>query len=75
MPQVGNQIDYPVPPGVLDYNGKNTFAVSVWNVQDNSPVSVDYEWAVVGIYESSFSSRFKSDDIRPPYNKKRLQYA
>ncbi|KAH0612850.1 uncharacterized protein H6S33_009230 [Morchella sextelata] len=74
MPQVGNQIDYPVPPGVLNYNGKNTFAVSVWNVQDDSPVSVEYEWSVIGIYESSFSSRFDSDEIRPAYNKKRLGY-
>lgn len=74
MPQVGNQIDFPVPPGVLNYNGKNTFAVSVWNVQDNSPVSVEYEWSVIGIYESSFSSRFDSDEVRPAYNKKRLEY-
>jgi hypothetical protein len=74
MPQVGNQIDYPVPPGVLNYNGKNTFAVSVWNVQDDSPVSVEYEWSVIGIYESSFSSRFDSDEIRPAYNKQRLGY-
>lgn len=75
MPQIGNQIDYPVPPGVLNYNGENTFAVSVWNVQDNSPVTLSYQWMVAGIYESSFSSRFSSGEIRPAYNKKRLQYA
>ncbi|KAK8075556.1 family 35 glycoside hydrolase [Apiospora hydei] len=30
-PHIGHQIDFPVPPGILDYDGDNTIAVTVWS--------------------------------------------
>ncbi|KAM5536273.1 hypothetical protein V8D89_010050 [Ganoderma adspersum] len=30
----GPQTRFPVPPGILDYNGNNTVAVALWVLQD-----------------------------------------
>ncbi|RPB04204.1 putative beta galactosidase [Choiromyces venosus 120613-1] len=75
IPQVGSQVDFPIPPGVLNYNGKNVFGVSVWNVQDGTEVTLDYEWKVAALYESSFSDRFDVKKLQPGYDPSREKYA
>lgn len=43
-PYVGNQIRYPVPPGILNYFGENTIAVSVWSLAaEGAEVKVEWE--------------------------------
>ncbi|PIL34786.1 hypothetical protein GSI_02573 [Ganoderma sinense ZZ0214-1] len=39
---LGPQTSFPVPPGILDYNGKNTIAVALWAL-DNTAVSPSLE--------------------------------
>ncbi|KAM5541244.1 hypothetical protein V8D89_005173 [Ganoderma adspersum] len=42
---LGPQTKFPVPPGILDYNGKNTVAVSLWAL-NNTAVSPTLELVV-----------------------------
>ncbi|KIJ23862.1 glycoside hydrolase family 35 protein, partial [Sphaerobolus stellatus SS14] len=36
---IGPQVKFPVPQGLLNYNGKNTVAVALWSLEANSTVS------------------------------------
>ncbi|KAI8986121.1 glycoside hydrolase superfamily [Trametes punicea] len=47
---VGPQASFPVPPGILDYNGKNTIAVALW-AMNNTAVSPSLELVVDGILD------------------------
>ncbi|KAM5536271.1 hypothetical protein V8D89_010048 [Ganoderma adspersum] len=47
---VGPQTRFPVPPGILDYNGKNTVAVALWAL-DNTAVSPSLELAIDGVLD------------------------
>lgn len=73
-PYVGNEIKFPVPPGVLNYAGENVIGLSVWaQTQEGAKVEVDFvqEYAI----ESSWNSRFDSEYLRPGWIKERLAYA
>lgn len=35
IPHIGPQTRFPVPPGVINNRGKNTFALSLWAQTDN----------------------------------------
>ncbi|PIL34820.1 hypothetical protein GSI_02607 [Ganoderma sinense ZZ0214-1] len=47
---VGPQTRFPVPPGILDYNGKNTVAVALWAL-DNTAVSPSLELAIDAVLD------------------------
>ncbi|KAK6540670.1 hypothetical protein TWF694_008063 [Orbilia ellipsospora] len=32
---IGPQVSFPIPQGILNYNGANTLAISLWNLQKN----------------------------------------
>ncbi|CZS96523.1 related to Probable beta-galactosidase B [Rhynchosporium agropyri] len=53
IPHIGNQVVFPVFPGILNYNGENTIAISVWAMSAKG-ASVGIEWEVVGVVESGF---------------------
>lgn len=73
-PYVGNQIEFPVPPGILDYTGDNTIGLSLWAQTDNGAcASVD--WKVNYVLESSLDVTFSGDYLRPGWTSERLQYA
>lgn len=72
-PWVGNEVRFPVPPGVLNYAGDNTVGLSVWAQSEEGAkvdVRLEQEYAV----ESSWSSRFESEYLRPRWTAERLQY-
>jgi len=73
-PYIGNQIDFPIPPGVLNYNGDNTFAVTVWS-QTAEGSEMKVEWNVDYAHESSYDMRFDAEYLRPAWTKERLEYA
>ncbi|KAI1271601.1 glycoside hydrolase superfamily [Xylaria sp. FL0933] len=72
-PYIGNQIDYPVPPGILDYNGMNTIAVTVWS-QAAEGAEMKVEWNVDYVHRSSYDMSFDASYLRPGWNRKRLDY-
>ncbi|KAH6951533.1 glycoside hydrolase superfamily [Fusarium avenaceum] len=73
-PYIGNQISFPVPPGILNYSGENTVAVTVWS-QSAEGGEVKVEWEVDYAHTSSFDVKFDGDYLRPEWKKDRLQYA
>jgi hypothetical protein len=73
-PYVGNEIKFPVPPGILNYSGDNVIGLSVW-AQSEEGAQVDIELVTEYAIESSWSSRFDSEYLRPGWTEDRLAYA
>ncbi|KAL3425446.1 glycosyl hydrolase family 35 [Phlyctema vagabunda] len=73
VPWIGNQISFPVFPGILDYHGDNTIGVSVW-AMDAAGAKIDVSWEVLGVVESSYDLGFDSDYLRPAWTD-RSEYA
>jgi beta-galactosidase len=74
-PYIGNQIEYPVPAGILNYKGTNTISVAVW-AQTEEGASVGLDWKVNYVADSSLDTRnVGSKDLRPEWTKSRNQYA
>ncbi|KAF1945159.1 putative beta-galactosidase B [Clathrospora elynae] len=73
-PYVGNEIKFPVPPGILNYAGDNVIGLSVW-AQSEEGARVDVELVTEYAIESSWSSRFDSEYLRPGWTEERLAYA
>ncbi|KAI9170926.1 putative beta-galactosidase B [Paramyrothecium foliicola] len=73
-PHIGHQIDFPIPPGILNYNGDNTIAFTVWS-QDAEGVELKVEWFLDYVHTSSFDVLFDSEHLRPGWTEDRLQYA
>ncbi|KAF4979174.1 hypothetical protein FZEAL_4547 [Fusarium zealandicum] len=73
-PYIGNQQSFPVPPGILNYQGENTIAVTVWS-QAAEGAEIMVEWEVDYVHTTSFDLKFDSEYLRPGWSKDRLQYA
>jgi len=74
VPQIGNQIAFPVIPGILNYRGNNTIGLSLW-AQQGEGAEVDISWDVLGVYESAFDCGFDAQELQPPWTEERLRYA
>lgn len=72
--QVGNQIAFPVPPGVLNIRGKNTIGLSLWS-QSAAGAKVSIEWNVLGVYDSAWDAAFDASYLQPGWTAQRLSYA
>ncbi|KAL2853348.1 glycoside hydrolase superfamily [Aspergillus pseudoustus] len=74
-PYVGNQVVYPVPPGILDYSGENTIGVAVW-AQTEVGASLELDWRVNYVVDSSLDvANLDVDGLRPGWDVERLSYA
>lgn len=72
---MGNQVEFPVPPGILNYSGENTVGLSIWN-QDEAEASVSVSMKVLGVYRSSINTAaMDTAYLRPGWDEERLQYA
>ena len=72
---MGNQVEFPVPPGILNYSGENTVGLSIWN-QDEAEASVSVSMKVLGVYRSSINTAaMDTAYLRPGWDEGRLQYA
>lgn len=74
-PYIGNQIEFPVPTGILNLNGENTIAVSVWSQHDSEPARVEVGWKTAYVHETGYDFGFDASALRPAWNKSRLVYA
>lgn len=74
-PYIGNQIDFPVPPGVLDYEGENTVVVMIW-CQDEvgGGCEMGIEANVDWVAKSGFE-RFDGEYLRPGWDERRMRFA
>ncbi|KAJ7069720.1 glycoside hydrolase family 35 protein, partial [Mycena amicta] len=73
VPQIGNQVAFPVPPGVLNVRGKNTIGLSLWSQAANG-AAVDVEWNVLGVSESSWNPGFDASELQPGWTPARLAF-
>ncbi|KAI1327087.1 beta-galactosidase B [Xylariaceae sp. FL0255] len=73
-PYIGNQVDYPVPPGILNYGGDNTILVTLWS-QSASGAEMSVDWQIEYVHESSYDMLFNSSYLRPGWTSNRLAYA
>lgn len=73
-PRVGNQAGFPVPPGVLDYGGDNTVAVTVWS-QSAEGAEVGLGWGLDYVHAGAFDVGFGGAYLRPGWTAERLLYA
>ncbi|KAJ6559161.1 glycoside hydrolase family 35 protein [Mycena vulgaris] len=74
VPQIGHQIAFPVPPGILNVRGTNTIGLNLWS-QGEGGAQVDVKWNVLGVYESSWDPGFDASALQPGWTPARLQFA
>jgi len=75
LPYVGNQIEFPVPPGILNYSGDNIVGLSIWNLNDEAHASVSVGMKVLGVYASAVDTAgLDTAYLRPGWEESRLQY-
>jgi hypothetical protein len=73
-PHIGNQIKFPVPPGVLDYSGDNTIGLAVW-AQSEEGGQMGLDWKLNYVADSSLDVLFDGSYLRPEWSSERLAYA
>jgi hypothetical protein len=73
-PFIGNQVEFPVPPGILNYQGENTVAVSVWNQDGTQPARVDVDWKVIYAHTTGYDFKFDARALRPGWDGSRERY-
>src|ERR1700761_1290936 len=73
-PSIGNQVEFPVPPGILNYQGENTVAVSIWNQDGTQPARVDVGWKIVYAHTTSYDFKFDAGALRPGWDASREKY-
>ncbi|TGO38258.1 hypothetical protein BHYA_0078g00100 [Botrytis hyacinthi] len=75
-PWIGNQVEFPVLPGILNYDGDNVIGLSVWKQEEGGEtVGIDVGWKVTGAFASSFEPIFDATYLQPGWTEERLQYA
>ena len=76
LPYVGNQVEFPIPPGILNYSGDNTIGLSIWNQDDAAHASVSVSMKVLAVYASAVDTAgLDTAYLRPSWEDSRLQYA
>ncbi|KAJ5704245.1 hypothetical protein N7493_011383 [Penicillium malachiteum] len=74
-PYIGNQVEFPVPLGVLNYQGENTISVAVW-AQSEEGAGISVDWKVNYVSTTSLDIKEIDDaSLRPVWTKERLEYA
>jgi beta-galactosidase len=73
-PYIGNQVVYPVPAGILNYNGENTIAVAVW-AQSEDGASISIGWRVNYAADSSLDVVGLGNGLRPEWSEERGRFA
>ncbi|KAG6844574.1 hypothetical protein H0H87_005789 [Tephrocybe sp. NHM501043] len=74
VPQIGNQIAFPIPPGIVNVRGSNVIGLSLWS-QSTEGAKVDLKWNVLGVYESSWDPGFDAKSLQPGWSEDRLLFA
>jgi beta-galactosidase len=73
-PSISPENTFPVPVGVLDYDGENIVGLAVWALQDEG-ARVDVEVVVRYVVDSSLDVKFDGSYLRPGWEPERLEYA
>ena len=74
IPQIGPQTRFPFPPGVLNNQGSNTLAISLWAQTDTGAQLSNVTLFSYGVYESGFGFDRDWSSLQPGWTEDRLQY-
>ncbi|KAM7200018.1 family 35 glycosyl hydrolase [Rhypophila sp. PSN 637] len=79
-PHIGNQVTFPVPPGILNYDGENTVVVTVWNQREKEgdAVEIGVDWVVEYAHEtrgSGYDVKTIGKGLRSGWTKERERFA
>lgn len=72
-PYIGNQINFPVPTGILNYNGDNTIVVTVWS-QSAQGAEIKVDWDLEYVHTTGYDMSFDAGYLRPEWTSDRLAY-
>ncbi|GAB7346927.1 hypothetical protein MBLNU459_g1992t3 [Dothideomycetes sp. NU459] len=72
IPYLGNQVEFPVFPGIFNYNGNNTIGLSVW-AQSDEGAKMSVSMSVLAVYASPFTTG-NTEYLRPGWTDNRLKY-
>lgn len=75
IPHIGPQTRFPFPPGVINNQGKNTLALSVWAETDAGAKLDVVSLFAYGVYQTSFDFAQDWSYLQPEWSSERLQYA
>lgn len=74
VPHIGPQTRFPIPPGVINNRGLNTFALSLWAQTDEGATLDDVKLITYGQYQTDFKFNQDWSYLQPEWES-REQYA
>ncbi|KAI7199052.1 glycoside hydrolase family 35 protein, partial [Hortaea werneckii] len=75
IPQIGPQTRFPFPPGVVNNQGNNTIAVSLWAQTDAGARLSTASLFAYEKYQTGFDFSQDWSELQPGWTSERLQYA
>jgi beta-galactosidase GanA len=75
IPHIGPQTRFPFPPGVINNQGNNTLAMSIWAETDAGAKLDNVSLFAYNVYETSFNFAQDWSYLQPGWTSERLQYA
>lgn len=75
IPHIGPQTRFPFPPGVINNQGNNTLALSIWAETDAGAKLDNVSLFAYNVYETSFNFAQDWSCLQPGWTSERLQYA
>ncbi|CAD6445310.1 06d14879-ff4d-406c-9ede-0e5b68d0c4e4 [Sclerotinia trifoliorum] len=75
VPHIGPQTVFPIPPGIINNQGNNKLALSLWAMTDAGARLTDVELVSYGVYESGFGFDRDWSYLQPGWDEGRLAYA
>jgi hypothetical protein len=75
VPHIGPQTRFPLQPGLVNMNGENTLAVSLWAQTEQGAKLADIKLIKYGVYETGFNFSHDWAYLQPGWTKDRLKYA
>jgi hypothetical protein len=72
-PYISSSTDFPVPPGILNYNGNNTIAIALW-AQSEAGAGVQVLPLITYSVGSSLDIKFDGEYLRPVWEAIRNRY-
>jgi hypothetical protein len=74
VPHIGPQTRFPIPPGVINNQGLNTLAVSLWAQTDAGAKLNAVNLFTYGLYETSFTFNQDWSYLQPGWTSSREKY-
>jgi hypothetical protein len=74
MPSVSSTNTFPVPPGILNYGGRNVIALALWSLNP-SGANIRVDWEMTKLTRSSLNTKFDASYLQPSWSSDRTHYA